>query len=43
MVKAKTAIKGFGVQDREFKTDTYADDLLFFLTNPVTTLPNLMK
>lgn len=41
--KDNTDITGFKVRDREFKIAAYADDLLFFLTNPVITLPNLMK
>lgn len=40
-VNADTAISGYKVLNREFKTAAYADDLLFFLTNPqITTQPN---
>lgn len=34
---------GFTIQDREFKLAVYADDLLFFLTNPTISIPNLLK
>lgn len=37
------SVKGIPIHDRMYKTAAYADDLLFFVTNPHTTLPNLMK
>lgn len=43
IAKANINIKGFKVQNKEFKIAAYVDDLLFFLTSPVTSLPNLMK
>lgn len=42
-INADTSISGFKVLDREFKVAAYADDLLFFLTNPHITLSNLTK
>lgn len=38
-----TTITGFRVQDMELQLAAYADDLLFFLTNPTATLPNLLN
>lgn len=43
IINANISISGFRVLDREFKVAAYADDLLFFLTNPHITLPNLTK
>lgn len=37
------AIGGFQVANREFKIAAFADDLLFFLSNPRTSIPQLMK
>lgn len=37
------SVKGWLVGDREFKIAAYADDLLFFVSGPHITLPNLMK
>lgn len=41
-INLNTAIRGFTVRDREFKLAAYADDLLFFLTNP-NSIPNLLR
>lgn len=31
------------MKDKEYKTAVYADDLLLYITNPIITIPNLMK
>lgn len=36
-------ILGFKVGDREYKVAAYAEDLLFFLNNPIISLPVLLK
>lgn len=36
-------IQGFKVGDREYKVAAYAEDLLFFLNNPIISLPVLLK
>lgn len=38
-----SSIRGFKLTDREFKVAAYADDLLFFLTEPHISIPSLMK
>lgn len=43
MIKLNDAVRGFTVRDREFKLAAYADDLLFFLTNPTISIPNLVR
>ena len=42
-VNAESAINGFRVKDREYKVSAFVDDLLFFLVNPHTTIPNLIS
>lgn len=42
-VNKDDSVKGFSLHDRVYKTTAYADDLLFFVTKPHITLPNLMK
>lgn len=42
-VQKNTAIQGFQIKNKEYKLAAYADDLLFFLTKPTTTLPNLLQ
>lgn len=41
-VMMEQTIKGFQVANREFKIAAYADDLLFFLTQPLTSIPQLL-
>lgn len=36
-------IKDFTVHDREYKIAAYADDLLFFVSSPHISIPNLVK
>lgn len=38
---ANNSIQGFKVKGKEFKVAAYADDLLFFITKPHTSLPSL--
>lgn len=40
---AESTILGFKVAGKEFKVAAYADDLLFFITNPHISLPSLMN
>lgn len=42
-VNRNESISGFKVDDKIYKIAAYADDLLFFLTKPHTTIPNLME
>lgn len=42
-INKNQSIAGFEVANRMYKIAAYADDLLFFLTKPHTTIPNLMK
>lgn len=42
-ILANRSIKGFLVTGKEFKIAAYADDLLFFLTEPHTSIASLMK
>lgn len=42
-VVAAQDIRGFTVASTEFKRAAYADDLLFFLTKPLTSFPTFMK
>lgn len=38
-----TDIKGIEVKSKTYKTAAYADDILLFLSDPTTTIPNLVK
>lgn len=42
-INANSSVRGFQVGEREFKVAAYADNLLFFISRPHITLPNLMK
>lgn len=42
-VMATQDIQGFKITSTEFKIAAYAADLLFFLTNPLTSIPTLLK
>lgn len=41
-VNKNQSISGFEIANRTYKTAAYADDLLFFLTKPHITIPNLL-
>lgn len=41
-LKDNPAIKGVGVLHNQYKLAAYADDILLFLTDPITTIPNLL-
>lgn len=43
MVNADPSIQGMDVRDNTYKVAAYADDLLFFITSPYTTIPNLSR
>lgn len=40
---ANSSIQGFKMTKKEYKVTTYADDLLFFLTNPHISIPLSLK
>lgn len=42
-IRLNPDITGIEVNKRQFKVSAYADDLMFSLTNPTISLPNLMK
>lgn len=42
-VKLNPDISGITHKAQNFKIAAYADDMIFFLTNPSTTLPSLLK
>lgn len=41
-LRANSAIKGINIQQKQYKLAAYADDILLFLTDPITTIPNLL-
>lgn len=36
-------IKGLNINHKQYKVAAYADDILLFLTDPINTIPNLLK
>lgn len=41
-VKAHPSIHGIDVGDKEYRLAAFVDDLLFFITQPLVSMPNLM-
>lgn len=42
-IRANKDIQGIRVGDTEYKLSVYADDILMYVTNPLITLPNLIR
>lgn len=42
-LRANPDVKGIDIKKRTYKLAAFADDILLFLTEPLTTLPNLLK
>lgn len=42
-INGDSSVKGIPLLNKTYKTEAYADNLLFFVTEPHTTLPNLLK
>lgn len=43
LINANTDIRGFQIRDCTYKVAAYADDLLFFLSQPHVSIPNLLN
>lgn len=42
-LRSQRSIRGIDIRGREYKIAVFADDILLFLTDPLTSMPNLMK
>lgn len=42
-IKANPDIKGIHIKHKHYKLAAYADDILLFLSDPLTSIPNLLK
>lgn len=42
-LRANPDIKGIDIQNKHYKVAAYADDILLFLSDPLFTIPNLLK
>lgn len=42
-LRTNPTVKGVAIKDNHYKLAAYADDILLFLTDPITTIPNFLK
>lgn len=42
-IRENPDIKGIEINQKQYKVAAYADDVLLFLTDPITTIPNLLR